>query len=107
MRRHSGMRKMRMRGGSVSSGLKSWAKKALGVVRKYGPALARKTKVGSRSLSAISKANPKYSQYIDPVNNYVKQAGYGMCMKHGKGLRSAGNGLRSAGGARRRRRKMR
>jgi hypothetical protein len=91
-----------MRGRGASQKLKSWAKKEMGVVRRYGPGIAKQYKLGSRALTSISKANPSYSKYIDPINSIVKQRGYGlrsagagcgMC-KHGKGLRSAGAGRR-------------
>ena len=99
MRKHT-----RMRGRGASDTLKSWAKKALSVVRQYGPALARKTKIGSRALTSLSKSNPKYSGYIDPVNNFVKQQGYGLRSAGGMSCRAHGSGLRSTGGRRRKRR---
>ena len=81
----------RTRGGSAAA-LKNWASKALSLVKKYGPGLARQYKLGSKGLAYASKSLPQYSKYIDPVHNFVAQRGYG--------LRSAGvgRGLRSSGG---------
>ena len=83
------------RGGNAK--LKTWATKTMAMVRKYGPGLAKKYKLGSRGLAYASKSLPQYSKYIDPIQNLTKQAGYGMC---GRGTRSAGGALRSVGGRR-------
>jgi hypothetical protein len=82
------------RGGNAK--LRNWATKAMAMVRKYGPGLARKHKLGSRGLAYASKSLPQYSKYIDPIQNLTKQAGYGM--RYGRGTRSAGGALRSVGG---------
>ena len=84
------MRRRTSRGGSTKA-LKSWASKALSLVEKYGPDLARKYKLGSRGLAYASKSLPQYSKYIDPVQQYVGQRGYGLRSSGvGRGLRSSG-----------------
>jgi len=90
--------KMRGRGARTET-LMKWARKAMALAKQYGPGIAKKYKLGSRALDYASKSAPNYSQYIDPVSNYVKQQGYGR--RSGGALRSAGRGrggaLRSAG----------
>ena len=85
----------RTRGGSAAA-LKNWASKALSLVKKYGPGLARQYKLGSRGLAYASKSLPQYSKYIDPIQNFAAQQGYGL-RTAGRGLRTAGRGLRTVG----------
>jgi hypothetical protein len=82
------------RGGSAK--LRSWAVKALNLVKKHAPGIIRKYKLGSRGLAYASKSLPQYSKYIDPVQKFTAQRGYGM--RYGRGTRSAGGALRSVGG---------
>ena len=84
----------RTRGGNAK--LKKWANKAMNIVKKYGPGIARKYKLGSRGLSYASKSLPVYAKYIDPVQKMVAQSGYGR--RYGGGVRNAGGSLRAVGG---------
>ena len=101
-----------MRGrGPRTETLRKWARKAMELAKQYGPGIAKKYSLGSRALDYASKSAPNYSQYIDPVSNYVRQQGYGRrsnlraprylveVNRSGGALRSAGRGgaLRSAG----------
>jgi len=88
--------KRRHRGGSKEQ-LKRWARKALELTKKHGPALARKHRLASRGLSHIASRYPKSRAYMRPLAMYAAQKGYG--------LTSAGGALRSVGGCRRRRRR--
>jgi hypothetical protein len=89
--------KRRTRGGNAK--LKKWAKKAMNIVKKYGPGIAKKYKLGSKGLSYASKSLPNYSKYIDPIQKLVAQTGYGRVRRRrGRGLTSTGGALRSVGG---------
>jgi hypothetical protein len=83
----------RTRGGNAK--LKHWASKAMSLVKKYGPGITRKYKLGSRGLSYASKSLPAYAKYIDPVQKFVAQSGYG---RRGGGVSNAGGSLRAVGG---------
>jgi len=97
-----------MRGrGPRTETLRKWARKAMELAKQYGPGIAKKYSLGSRALDYASKSAPNYSQYIDPVSNFVKQQGYGRrsnLIRSGGALRSAGRGrsnlIRSGGALR-------
>ena len=80
----------KLKGGNAN--LMKWVKKALGLVKKHAPRLAKKYKLGSRGLAYASKAMPKYSKFIDPVQKFAAQQGYG--------LKGVGGVLRGVGGGR-------
>jgi len=86
-----------MRGrGPRTETLRKWARKAMELAKQYGPGIAKKYSLGSRALDYASKSAPNYSQYIDPVSNFVKQQGYGRrsnLIRSGGALRSAGRGV--------------
>ena len=87
----------RTRGGNAK--LKKWAKKAMGIVKKYGPGIAKRYKLGSKGLQGLSNMNPSYSKYIDPVQKFVAQQGYGRRRRRrGRGISNTGGALRSVGG---------
>jgi hypothetical protein len=74
--------------GAKTEQLKKWASKAMNLIKKHGPGLARKYKLGSRALSYAAKRNPKYATALNMGAKFADQRGYG---------------LRSVGGMRRRR----
>jgi hypothetical protein len=70
------LKKRKHRGGSAK--LKAWAKKAMGLVARYGPGIARKYKLGTKAMNFASSSLPQYASYVNPVKNMVAQSGYGM-----------------------------
>jgi hypothetical protein len=77
--------------------LKKWAGKALDLIKKHGPGLARKYKLGSRGLDYAAKSFPKYGSALTQASKMAGQAGYGrrsVMRSRGRGLRSAGAGMR-------------
>lgn len=76
--------------GAKTEQLKKWASKAMDMIKKHGPGLVSKYKLGSRALSYAASRNPKYANVLNMGAKFADQQGYG---------------LRSVGGMRRRRRR--